>query len=1082
MTITSSPSIEGARKNLASSLDSLLAHNMDGSKVIAVSLASIDRRARDRLKGAASARGFVLVQTYDRNYFGDRLLRLGDWREKLLGLRSGPYALSSKSPRAVSVTQDDLVGREDLVARIAQANGDVIVVGPPGIGKTAVVEAVQGIRFIADEEATTAQLLGDIIDDAPTVIAVDDAARITTMLARLDTLRRAEKLRYRIVAICWPQQLEEIANHLPGAEPVVIDPLPRSFIGEICRSRGIRRHDLVGRVVLQAHGRPGWAVRLIETFLADKTRSDFFTGQAVNGWVRAYLLRAGLPADSLSLLSVLSMVEYVETDDVDHLANLLGMTRRELAAAVNALAAGGLLDVEDGRNQTLRYSVVPPQVRANLIADAYLGEFIPIISARTLYDSWPDRRLAIAAGMAHAARVSGMHDHPLVTEIALAGLVDAALPGDTGRLIQHCLLLNTPTASAALDVVERAVASISVEHATNHYALAVIGGHEPTATARFLESVLTGASVTTKVAGSSVQRFVQGVRQFGPVPEPDIETLLRTARDAQRWASTHSSLRSGELHAQMVAALLAPVFDATYQAPDAVMSISMISGVHSVAGMDTLVSEIWHPYCAAIPGQLSPGAALSLIALVGAWARAGRGHGVAHNGKIPRAQQTRARVHGRSIGRWVRDHLPDNPFIRDKFRRNALLLGLDLVEPDSLVARLLPPRHKSADRLSAFEEQATAIRSAIADMSIAEVMNEVVMLKRYEAEALGASGSLWRVWRAVTDLHEDLLPWLGAIESADLLDDAAELIGAAHTRSQLSRARISEYMGHPALRGALVSAALTGDAEHSAIIMADILPTDLLGFEYDMGRIAPTALHGLLGHDNDVTAATAALLMADPEHAELVGLRPSTHELWRCAASKIRLPFAGATTDTAAHLRGLASLAPDLYAELLLRPDATDLDIGYQIPWNDVQLSAPDLPGSLRRAIYLHWRESVVSHYALAAVTGADIDWLRGCVEDGIVTPSAATWLQGSDGPEPTLEEIAALLIPHGVAPLAIATSIELGTQWGEDYERIETYLDRFNGMSDHQDEGVRAMSVAAVAHYTPKLEKARADARRRAI
>ncbi|WP_345802891.1 hypothetical protein AAIB33_07355 [Microbacterium sp. AZCO] len=1082
MTITSSPSVDGARKNLVSSLDSLIAHGMDGKKVIAVSLASIDRRGRDRLKRAARARGFELVQTYDRDFFGDRLLRLGDWREKLLGLRSGPYALSPRSPRAASSARTELIGRDDLVLQIAESGRDVIVVGAPGIGKTALVEAVPGIRFIADEEATTTQLLGDIMDDGSTVIAVDDAARIPAMLVRLDTLRRTEKLQYRVVAICWPQQQAEIATRLPDSKTLVVDPLPRNVIGEICRNYGVRRHDLVGRVVAQAHGRPGWAVRLITTLLTDETRNDFFTGQAVNGWVRAYLLRAGLPGDSLALLSILGMIGHLDTDDVDHLADLLQMTRRDLAAAINALAAGGLLDVEGGRNDGLRYSVAPRQLHANLIADAYLRESIPAISARTLYDRWPDRRIAIATGIVHAARVSGVHQHRLVTEIALAGLADAALPGDSGRLIQQCLLLNATTAAAALDLVERTIAPTHIEHAADHYALAVIGGHDRTATTRFLDTALSQLPADPKGVARSVERFVREVRQFGPYPAPNVDALLRTGQEAQRWASAHPTEETGDLQTQLLADLLAPVFDATYQSPDDIMSINMIGGVHTVAAMDKLISDIWMPYQAAAQEALRPNAALSLIALVGAWARAGRGHGMAYNGTIPRAQQTRARVHGRTIGRWIRDHLPDNPFIRDKFRGSVSLLGLDLPDPDSLASRLLARRPRGEDWASAFQAQSSAIASAIAGMSMAELSDEVAAIKRYEAEADSVTASIWRVWRAVTDLNDDLCPWIAHMEDVGLLDDAAELVGAAAERHQLTSAQTAAYMNRPTLRNALVNAALAGEAEHSAIVLSDLRATDLLGLEYQMERVPGPVLQALLNHDSGGVAATTALLMADPERPERVMITPDLHELWRTAASKLRLPLPANTSDNTAHLRGLAAVAPDLYAAILLRADPTDVQLCSEIPWTEIEQSAPGLPDQLRTTIYMHWRESFASDDALRAVTGADIAWLRRNVEDGVVTPDAAVSVLDGDGPQPTLEEVAAIVIPRGMDPLHIARTVEFGVQWGEDHQRIEGYIKQFRGLAEHPDENIRTMSAIAVAHYSTELEAAKAEARRRAI
>lgn len=279
--ITSSRTYEGARKNLRSSLDSLKRHHIEGTKIVSVSLAELNQSKRVKLEELSKQNGFILTSVVDRTFFAQRLRENGSWRKRLLQLPGGPFSLSRESGNGITTSRPkELVGRQLLIDRLTKLESDAIIWGPPGVGKSSALTETPGLYFV-DASPTSERLLDDILSTNPDIIAVDDALRRPEVVGMLLQIRKHEKLPFRVFGVCWPHQVDELATLLPNAIPLQVDLLTRREIATIAKSKGIKRHRDIARILDQARGRAGWAVRLADLMGSEVEWRSVYAGDAL---------------------------------------------------------------------------------------------------------------------------------------------------------------------------------------------------------------------------------------------------------------------------------------------------------------------------------------------------------------------------------------------------------------------------------------------------------------------------------------------------------------------------------------------------------------------------------------------------------------------------------------------------------------------------------------------------------------------------------------------------------------------------------------------------------------------------------
>jgi hypothetical protein len=102
------------------------------------------------------------------------------------------------------------VGREREVEELSAAAGDLVVSGPPGVGKPA---CSPELHFV-DHHADPGRLADDLRWLQPQILIVDDAGAADQLIKRLVRLRIVERdvANYRIIAVCWPDDEDRVSQ------------------------------------------------------------------------------------------------------------------------------------------------------------------------------------------------------------------------------------------------------------------------------------------------------------------------------------------------------------------------------------------------------------------------------------------------------------------------------------------------------------------------------------------------------------------------------------------------------------------------------------------------------------------------------------------------------------------------------------------------------------------------------------------------------------------------------------------------------------------------------------------------------
>lgn len=303
--------------------------------VLATSRALTPRRCRN-LKKRARELGFTLRNIHDRHDFVGLLYRDPMWRKELLDLTGDLPALSALPTTAGSRLTLDLVGREREMDWLRRAGEDVVVVGQPGVGKTALLEALArdgGGLFPAVNMTggLTVVTSGDLrrIADAyraqrPPRIFIDDAHLTDLLIPRLTRMRDEIGAEFAILATTWPSREEEIRRelHCPSQRVLQVGGLDRKTATEIIRQvHAGFSDDLVGEILNQSvdnvpvddpltaeyhaggHVRPGLAVTLARyASLGDLV--DLVTGRLLLSELRKDTRLAGSQLDHLAAFAL----------------------------------------------------------------------------------------------------------------------------------------------------------------------------------------------------------------------------------------------------------------------------------------------------------------------------------------------------------------------------------------------------------------------------------------------------------------------------------------------------------------------------------------------------------------------------------------------------------------------------------------------------------------------------------------------------------------------------------------------------------------------------------------------------------
>ena len=397
---TTGDALSNLKKNLRTWLDK------GGStrRILFATPRSLSNLRRRNLVTAASELGFDLAlgQIYEQKAFTERLYRDSAWRKDLLGVPGAPPALS-EYPASLRPTIDiPMVGRGAELQRLTDTQGDILIVGAPGAGKTFLTQSLvaqgHGLFAVDFDRGRLADAIRDLL---PTKIIVEDVHFVgADTFAELLHLRTELGHEFSIVSTTWPAHEDDWATLTQATTKIELEPLTRDEMVEIIGHAGVTAPNQLVRVLVdQSLGRPGLAVMLAGACrsgrVADVARGDVLMNEM------AVTYRRLLDARAVDVLAVFS------------LAGERGAAPEEVAAALTldlssarqmilGLAHGGAL--EELRDRRLK--VMPPNLRYPLVKDAFLtgSATLPLDPVLLSLDA-PSSALQPLVGAAHLGAV-----------------------------------------------------------------------------------------------------------------------------------------------------------------------------------------------------------------------------------------------------------------------------------------------------------------------------------------------------------------------------------------------------------------------------------------------------------------------------------------------------------------------------------------------------------------------------------------------------------------------------------------------------------------------------------------------------
>lgn len=150
--ITSSRDLDGIKKNMLGGIRSMREHKVAVERIALANPADLSNLQRQKLVTAANEVGVRLdpSEIFGQRFIADRLRRDAYWRERLLRLPAAPLSLMPHAPDIADSRWHflPLVAREEELRALAGTD-DLIVTGPPGVGKSRLLSELDDVAFVS---------------------------------------------------------------------------------------------------------------------------------------------------------------------------------------------------------------------------------------------------------------------------------------------------------------------------------------------------------------------------------------------------------------------------------------------------------------------------------------------------------------------------------------------------------------------------------------------------------------------------------------------------------------------------------------------------------------------------------------------------------------------------------------------------------------------------------------------------------------------------------------------------------------------------------------------------------------------
>lgn len=1098
--ITSSRTPKGVRDNLVRSLTSMAQHGVAVERIVLVNRISLSQLQRVKLHAKAAERNVVVEAHYGQDFFANRLRTDGDWRGRLLGLSSHPITLS-RLPAEIAESQWlhlPLTGREHEAEqlKIMVADGDVIVTGHPGVGKSRLVSALDDVLFV-DHDADLGTLAQDIRWLQPKYLAVDDAGQHLDLLRRLTTLRRGESdlMTHSLIAICWPDEVDAVRDRLQSAGQLDLDALERPAVDAIVQTMGVRNVLARSQILDQAEGRPGWAVALADMLLKTRKWESIFDGKVILGQAVRYLRRAGISSESIGVLTALAALRYVTDDQVARLAKSLDVPASRLRPTLLSVARSGIVDVARrgtsiGAQRT--YTVRPPMLADVLVAEHAFRSDVPAVSLEALRAEWPDRSAQLAGGAIRAAQLGVADAEAVATQLVCSVLeADQASVQVRRELVREYADLGAAASLIAFGWVDDEFKALSAQSDLDPARLEPLVGlaahlvrrHSMAAAVRLLmDALLIDDRPTNQHPGHPLRRMQDLVRKFHPALTPNETPRRVIATQACGWIDSRTTDPAAwAAYSAVCCELLSFKRDGSHMSPASGRELVLIEAVLEPAEMQAVYDQVWPPILKRLrnaPAQARKG----LLDVLSSWLRIGRGldepFGRAHAAEsIEKAAELAQAL--------LEDLVPltsGQPGLQAALMNIAHWHGIEVpMPPDELRDLFLTEVPRQGRRREALEKRREEIDQLVVTWT-AEPVHLVLDRLNWLKEQCVLAGARWpdRVRLAFNALAQhleaELLPdWVDAALERELFPEAFALLERAAANEFLSIEVLQRCLSAPTARWSAINAVLTcADASPElvshvigALEVSDYQVLQTVLFD----DVMPEQRRCAVLTSSDVTVrGAAALAMFETNLPDREWLGGSVEGCWLAAIEELDLNELEPIGEDV--LRELAELLAVKQPETLYRLFDRQLTLlaqgGESWARHGLLGSLHALPAELKTRMLREHSDSPVRWMLLRKMPGNDVAWLGAALRDDLMTPDEALKCKdGLDGPEPSIADLAKLLMPRGVPADVIAYQALWGVSYGEESERLAGLLEQFEALARSADSSVVAVGRAGLDIFT---------------
>ncbi len=582
---------ERAIRNLTDNLKQYEQQGGTRKKAVFVTSRKLTAPRRENVISRARALGFTLVQVYEQEAIANLLYNSPRWCKELLGLSGRPSALSHipKTARPLIPSQR-LIGRDDEFEWLLSTEGDKLIVGQPGSGKTYILyqlAAQDHGLFVVSEEQTA--IANAIRKGRHPVVFVDDAGGKLELIADLVHLRRTTGAEFSIVAACWPSDKDRVAQQLGlgDAESCHLRPLIRDQVVAVVKQAGLEGpNDLVRYIVDQAVGLPGLANTLARLCLEGSV------GEVVRGdTLKRDLLRfikPELKEDAESILAGFSVGG--ETGiEMSTVAEVLDLRLLEIRKILTQLATGGVIadnphtrSYQSSSNERA-IAVQPATLRHALVRDVFFGK--TVLLPKQILDELIDQahsNVDVAETIMGASVYGGD-----VPETLLQHLVERAGDAETYK---RYVSIGRPQALWALKQQPEILLTVG------EYALA-------SAPAEVIPLLLTAAVTAPRLFNEGDSEPMRFIERWTLSGRPGTNEALNRRRivleAAIRWLN-----KGGDIDAAVSASCIAvsPEYNATTTDPGAGNTFTTTSGLLTPYEISQLKS-LWDEFLSALAGR-----------------------------------------------------------------------------------------------------------------------------------------------------------------------------------------------------------------------------------------------------------------------------------------------------------------------------------------------------------------------------------------------------------------------------------------------------------------------------------------------